>query len=88
MIVLSDKQIDPTVNPLGGLMPSLRSAAIHLQRWADVRGLRRARGRPIGAAALARRVMGPLAQPITRPEPTTAPASKLACAPAAQPPLR
>ena len=59
-----------------------------LRRWADARGPRRARGRPIGAAALARRVRGLLAQPITRLEPTAAPASSLACAPVAQPPLR
>ena len=44
--------------------------------------------RRIGAAALARRMMGPLARPITRLEPPCAPASELACAPAAQPPLR
>jgi hypothetical protein len=37
-----------------------------------------ARCRPIGAAALARRVMGPFARPITRLEPTTAWASPLA----------
>jgi hypothetical protein len=37
-----------------------------------------ARGRPIGAAALARRVRGPLARPITRLEPTTAWARPLA----------
>ena len=36
------------------------------------RGLRLARCRPIGAAALASRVIGPLAQPITRLDPTTA----------------
>jgi hypothetical protein len=34
------------------------------------------------------RVMGPLGRPITRLEPTRAPASPLARAPPAQPPLR
>ncbi len=41
--------------------------------------------RRIAAAALPRRVLGPLARPITRLEPPGAPASERACAPAAQP---
>jgi len=44
--------------------------------------------RRIGAAALARRGLGPLAQPIPRLEPPGASASALGCAPAAQPPPR
>ncbi len=46
------------------------------------------RSRRIGAAAQGRRVLGPLARPIPRLEPTVPSASKLAYWPAAQPPPR
>ncbi len=69
----------------------LGAGAAHAGRCADARGrcfATTARLRRIEAVALARRVLGPLARPITRLEPTRAPASELACAPAAQPPPR
>jgi hypothetical protein len=44
--------------------------------------------RRIGAAASGRRVLGPLARPITRLEPAVPSASALASRPAAQPPPR
>jgi len=50
---------------------------------APTRGSRR-----IGATALARRVLGPLARPITRLQPPQASASTLAIARAADPPPR
>ena len=74
----------------GSVSTALRcGAAVYCERCADARG--RSCGtarRRIGAAALARRMVGPLARPITRLEPTRASASALACAPAAQPPPR
>jgi hypothetical protein len=56
------------------------AAAGQRARCADTHGLRHACCRRIEAAALVRRVLGPLARPITRLEPTRAPASPLACA--------
>ncbi|MFQ5696080.1 MAG: hypothetical protein ACE5HB_08835, partial [Terriglobia bacterium] len=58
-----------------------------LTRCADARGLWLARPSAHRGGGY-RRMLGPLARPITRLEPTRAPASPLACAPAAQPPPR
>ncbi len=57
----------------------------HGQLTADRAG---AGSRCIGAAAPERRVLGPLARPIPRLEPTVPSASELASGPAAQPPPR
>jgi len=46
------------------------------------------RAQPGSGEGGAPRGLGPLARPITRLEPPGAPASPLACAPAAQPPPR
>jgi hypothetical protein len=68
-----------------------RVAPHPLGRWLTIAWPRTApalRGRRIGAAAQGRRVLGPLARPITRLEPSVPSASKLASWPAAQPPPR
>ncbi len=61
------------------------SPAAHGRLTAERAG---AGSRRIGAAASERRVLGPLARPIMRLEPTAPSASKLASGPAAQPPPR
>ena len=70
------------MTPGGSISPS---PAPHGQLAADRAGARQSAHQGGGVG---RRVLGPLARPITRLEPTRALASKLAVARAAQPPPR